>query len=473
MAWDEGSTLGHIYPLANGLRTDHPVPGLPFVDDAHLPLDDGPEAIEAVGRHEGGGMWGRFDPCREDGGWRAFTTDPLNHKLGWLVRYHPDHGRTVLLMRNADMASFHSQWARDVLLFRAGGYWWNGTTWYRPGQVWDPITQDYERRKSRAAVTVTAADMLDGRAEAAQAYIGKVATFNPEAPAPANWLDHLALWAEQHQQRAGAVPLEACVIDVSSPELSGGQLLGAPEIADLGGITASTLRSYISRGNSEVPQPQAKVNGRDQWARAVADDWVEARQRSSEGIRTMMAGGDRHNLSPGAAAVRDRFATDFHHTLWGRPDVRKRWILRERSEGSVREVSDDLAWTVAVSLDRILPTDVLGPTVQGAVLNSLAEAIEMHEQDKEWREAPEGAGWWYLNLTIPVGKMLDWYIRHFPDAAQWTIGGIMREAHRRWGVPPQQTLRTLRKALALDGELSEQVRDTYFALVSPPEPADT
>lgn len=36
-------------PLANGLRTDHPVPGLPFVDDSHLPLDDGPDAIEAVG----------------------------------------------------------------------------------------------------------------------------------------------------------------------------------------------------------------------------------------------------------------------------------------------------------------------------------------------------------------------------------------------------------------------------------------
>ncbi|MER5852499.1 hypothetical protein ABT126_37270 [Streptomyces sp. NPDC002012] len=48
-------------------------------------------------------------------------------------------------------------------------------------------------------------------------------------------------------------------------------------MAELGGITASTLRAYISRGNSEVPQPQATVGGRDQWARAMADDWVEAR----------------------------------------------------------------------------------------------------------------------------------------------------------------------------------------------------
>ena len=25
----------------------------------------------------------------------------------------------------------------QALLFRAGGYWWDGATWYRPGQVWD------------------------------------------------------------------------------------------------------------------------------------------------------------------------------------------------------------------------------------------------------------------------------------------------------------------------------------------------
>src|SRR5262249_49929890 len=42
------STLVYqLRPLANGTRTDHPVPDLPFVDDSHLPLDEGPEAIEA------------------------------------------------------------------------------------------------------------------------------------------------------------------------------------------------------------------------------------------------------------------------------------------------------------------------------------------------------------------------------------------------------------------------------------------
>ncbi|MFE6166224.1 hypothetical protein ACFQ7F_45885, partial [Streptomyces sp. NPDC056486] len=97
--------MSHVLPLANGLRTDHPVPGLPFVDDTHIPLDEGPEAIEAVGRHEMSGMWGRYDKNRVDGGWHAFTTDPKQHTLGWSVRYHPEHGRTVLLMRDGDTAS--------------------------------------------------------------------------------------------------------------------------------------------------------------------------------------------------------------------------------------------------------------------------------------------------------------------------------------------------------------------------------
>lgn len=38
-------------PVANGIRTDQPVPNLPFIDDSHLPIHDG-QAIEAHGRHD-------------------------------------------------------------------------------------------------------------------------------------------------------------------------------------------------------------------------------------------------------------------------------------------------------------------------------------------------------------------------------------------------------------------------------------
>lgn len=458
--------MSHVLPLANGLRTDHPMPGLPFVDDSHLPLEEGPEAIEAVGRHEASGMWGRYDNNRAHGGWHAFTTDPLNHSLGWSVRHHPEYGRTVLLLHDNDTAAWHTKWTADELLFRAGGYWWNGTTWYRPGQVWDPIEQDYERRRARLAVTVSAADMLDDRADPARAYIGKVTTFDPDASRPDNWLDHLALWAKHHQEQDDARALERCVVDVSSPELTAAQLIGVPEMAELGGITASTLRAYISRGNSEVPLPQATVGGRDQWARAVAQDWVEARQRSYEGIGAAMSAGDRDNLSPGAAEVRDRFATDFQHTLFDRPDVRKRWVLRQRNKESVAEVANELAWSVAVSLDRIIPTEYLGAVVRNAVLHDFAESVEMFTDEAE---KPGKQRWWYFNLSLPVAKMFDWYVRYFPGAASTTIGDIQRQAHTTWNAPAADTLRALRQALSLDGELTEQQRETYFALLEPHE----
>ncbi|AWZ07402.1 MULTISPECIES: hypothetical protein [unclassified Streptomyces] len=459
--------MSHVLPLANGLRTDHPVPGLPFIDDSHIPLDDGPEAIEAVGRNKGEGMWGRFDKNRSDGGWRAFTTDPLDHTLGWAVRYHPEHGRTVLLLHDGDTSGLHTQWDGEPLLFRAGGYWWNGTTWYRPGQVWDPVAQDYEQRKARMAVTVTATDMLDGRANPTRAYVGKVATFEPDATRPDNWLDHLALWAARRQEQGGALPLDQCVVDISSPELTGAQLIGAPEMAELGGITASTLRAYISRGNSEVPRPQAIVGGRDQWARAVADDWVESRQRSYEGVGAAMSAGDRDALSPGAAEVRDRFTADFQHALFDRPDMRKRWVLRHRNKESVAQIASELAWSVGAGLDQIVPTEHLGRTVRAAVLHDFAETVEMFadtEGDKDSEAPPE---WWHLNLTPSVAKMLDWYIRCFPGEAYSTIGEIQRQAHTTWNMPAADTLHGLRSALSLDGELTEQQRTTYFALLEP------
>ncbi|MFF3128066.1 hypothetical protein ACFVRD_38570 [Streptomyces sp. NPDC057908] len=65
-----------IHPVANGLRTDHPVPGLPFINDERLPLDN-PDAIERTGRNQGEGLWGRTDSLH-GGGWVAFTTEPKN-----------------------------------------------------------------------------------------------------------------------------------------------------------------------------------------------------------------------------------------------------------------------------------------------------------------------------------------------------------------------------------------------------------
>ncbi|GGN61953.1 hypothetical protein GCM10012285_61550 [Streptomyces kronopolitis] len=448
-------------PLANGIRTDHPVPGLPFVDDSHIPLDDGPEAIEAVGRGVAEGMWGRFDKVRRgNGGWLAFTTDPLRTDLGWSVRFHPEHGRTVLLMPDKYLSPLHSEWWGNPLLFRAGGYWWDGTTWFRPGQVWDPVAERLEHRKAKAALSVSAADLLDGTGDPSHAHLGKVATFDPEAGAPDTWADHLALWAEHHAQQDNALPLGKCVVSVASPELSGDQLIGVPEMSALAGITASTLRGYISRQENSVPQPQANVSGRSMWSKSVAADWAEARRRSSEGVREALAGQDYDNLSQGAHAVRDRFAKDFHDTLWARPDIRKRWVLRHRNDQAVREVADDLAWTVALSLDRILPPGMISTTVRHAVLDLYGEGLNLRDKDEEVTS-------WDLTLTQPVATMLDWLIRHHPDTAQSAIGAILRDMNDRHDVPAAVTGRALQRALDRDSTLDETTLENYLKLVLP------
>ena len=68
-----------------------------------------------------------------------------------------------------------------------------------------------------------------------------VQRLDPDTPGADNWPDHLALWARHHQEQENALPLERYVVDLSSPELTAAQLIGAPEMAELGGITASTL----------------------------------------------------------------------------------------------------------------------------------------------------------------------------------------------------------------------------------------
>ena len=101
-------------PIANGLRTDHPIPELPFVDDRHIPIEDR-HAVEAVGRGAGEGMWGREDPT-SDGGWEAFTTDPQRHDVAWVVRFHPDFGTSVVLYRDEDVSSRHLALREALLL---------------------------------------------------------------------------------------------------------------------------------------------------------------------------------------------------------------------------------------------------------------------------------------------------------------------------------------------------------------------
>lgn len=453
-------------PIANGTSTDHPIPDLPFVDDSHIPTHDGP-ATEAIGRNTGEGMWGRHDDARGSGqGWSAFTTDPFRHDLAWCVRSTPEHGRTVVLLKDEDASLLHSEWDQRPLLFRAGGYWWDGTTWYRPAQVWDWSREAFAERPVAAARTVSAADLLDDSARADRGRITKVANVDPQNPPYSEqWLDDLARWAAQRPK--DALPLERCVVKPTAPELAGDQLIGVTDMARIGGIAASTLRAYLSRDQSDVPDPQAVIGGRNMWSRPVATDWAEQRNRSDEGVESVLAHeGSESSLSVGQHQIQERFTKSFTSQLWGNPERRKRWALRHRTPEQVQRTAQDLAWSVAVSLDRIIPVPELTTVVRMTVISEFSE--DVREREEEGRPVSKGS----LHLWRTTATMVDWTIRHHPAAAQRMIGDIVREAQNKLGITPDVVGYTLIQALAMDGKLDRDVVRSFLERSLPPGALD-
>lgn len=446
--------------LGNGARTDHPIPELPFVDDTHIPVED-PDAIEAVGRNPGEGMWGRTDP--QGAGWLAFTTDPIRHDLAWCVRFHPEHGRSVVLYRDEDASQMHMTWWNPALLFRAGGYWWDGAGWNRPAQVWDWSTEDYLTSPVPGAVKISAADRLAAGGDPARAqrrYVNDITIDDDAAPTGGSWLDDLALWASTRP--ADARPLTDCVITVTAPELTPDQLVGAAELARMAGIAPATLRAYIARGEGDLPLPQATISGRNLWSRPVAEDWVDRRRRSADAVADAVRGHDRSRMSHGASEVREVFAGRFFSVLWGRPDWRKRWALRWRTQPAVQDVADLLGATVAAGIDDIVPVRDLITTIELAVLDELMTGHELDRRISTNDDADPDNDATYYGINPAVAGMLDWLIRHHPDTAQAAIGEIIGEAKRRRKIPPAVTQTSIRTAIGMHSKLPLDVRLDFF-----------
>ncbi|GIH18974.1 MerR family transcriptional regulator [Rugosimonospora africana] len=434
---------------------------MPFVDDSHIPVGES-RAIEAVGRKKGDQMWGREDPCKE-GGWAAFTTDPVRKDLAWCVRWHPDHGRSVILLRDEDSSGMHMSWWGPALLFRSGGYWWDGSTWYRPSQVWDRASEDYVRRPVPAATTITAADLLAaGDADAGRGRVLRIEEVDVDAPLGGRWLDDLAAWAAH---REAPDSLSGCVVRVTAPELSADAMVGIGEMAEIADIVASTLRAYLSRGEGEIPPPQAVVAGRSVWARPVAEEWAEQRRRSGEGTaETMSTVHNGSSVPVGVADLWQWLSRVFFMDLWDRPDRRRRWALRWRTQAAVRDVADSLGWSAAASLDRMIPTHDLAVTLRHAVLNGLSEGQKL---GKTLGDSPESIN--FYGVAPPVARMLDWLIRHEPSSAVFAIGEIVGEAERDLGIPRDVTVHSLHTALALDGKLEEGGYVEFFDRILLPD----
>lgn len=273
-------------PVANGIRTDHPVPNLPFVDDSHLPLHDG-QAIESHGRHDYNAGWGRYDRDRDDERrWGAFTNDQFNLQYSWLVRHDPAHGRTVLLYANGDESIMHeaSPQAVDPLVHRAGGYWWDGTTWHRPAVTYDRAVDQAVVVPVSEAVSITAADYLathPGTPD--KGALADITMFTPAAVGESQWAHDLAYWASCRP--AEGLPLEQCVVDVTAAELESEALVSKSQAARELGLSRAEIDEAINAhggGRAErfpFPQRHTPRTGSPRWARPVLREWMWERQR--------------------------------------------------------------------------------------------------------------------------------------------------------------------------------------------------
>lgn len=463
--------------IANGIRTDHPVPGLPFVDDSHIPIEDS-AAVEAVGRRHRGHTWGRGDPAypRPGNGWVAYTTDPGRQDLAWVVRWHPEHGRSVLVYRSEDAVSAYTDYVDGPVLFRSGGYWWDGTTWYRPQQVVDGPGMNYYRRPVPGAVTVTADALIDsGSGSLTVVTVPGINGLGTDAPHEGTWARDLALWAGY---RRGERDLSRCIVSVTAPELAAENLIGAPEFAEIAGIAPPTLRGYISRDDSKVPLPQAAVGSRSLWSRPVAAEWVEQRQREPQAVDAAASIPGRYGdpVPAGQAELASTLARGFLTDLWDWRPYRTRWALRWRTRSHVAEIADALGYEAAAHVLRtFLPVEEICLTLRHAILDDLrnaqrghleAEAIVEHDgqalrlagpaEDKEQHDPP-----WY-SLTPGLENMLTWLARHRPSNAGHVINEVIGEAERSLGIPRGVTAKTLRYSLPED--MSE-----YADKVLPPE----
>ncbi|WP_424217757.1 hypothetical protein ACN20G_36980 (plasmid) [Streptomyces sp. BI20] len=436
--------MGEFRPVANGLRTDHPVPGLPFINDERLPLDN-PDAIERTGRNQGAGLWGRTDKL-PGGGWVAFTTEPKNRKYAWAVHYHPEHGRTVVLVSDASWSGLHHDWmySHTGFLYRHGGYWWDGTAWNRPGVVFDGAYERYDARPVQDALTVTAADLLIHPTDPGNASVLTIAGFTAPTENLPNWLDHLALWAEHRRGTPDARPLDACVVDLNAPELEPGTLVDRAGLAKIASIDESDLPAP-KYGDHQLPEPQTRTATGPLWSRPVARDWAEQHRRS-HGPGVLLAASTSFDTTQPLGLVAD------HNRLTE--------IIQGDGE-QTEQVAKNLAWWPAVALtegtESLFPMSALRTTLIEAVLAHLAIAV--HEERSNLQ---------FESLRRDVVAVFDWYVQRKPEHTAGLLSEICLEARAQLDLDPVTVGQLIRRSVRFDGTLSPETVDALFDMALPP-----
>lgn len=274
-------------PVANGIRTDHPVPNLPFIDDSHLPIHDG-QAIEATGRHNYNDGWGRYDCDHTDERrWNACTDDQFNLSFAWLVRHDPGYGRTVLLYATGDTAIMHEHNPQDgdPLLHRAGGYWWDGKTWHRPAVIFDRSTDRTVVTPVPEATSITATEHLTRHpGNPDKGKLADITTFTPGDTDDHQWENDLALWASRRPE--DGLPLDQCIVDVSAPELEPDALVSQSAAARELRLSRADIKKAINTSGGgratrfPFPQRHTPLTRSPRWSIPVLREWMWERQRT-------------------------------------------------------------------------------------------------------------------------------------------------------------------------------------------------
>ncbi|MFF2374948.1 hypothetical protein ACFVUW_11255 [Streptomyces xiamenensis] len=460
-----------IRPVANGSSTDHPIPGLPFINDGRLPLDN-PDAIERTGRRQGEGLWGRTDETEGDG-WVAFTTEPKNRSFAWAVFHHPPHGRTVLLIRDDDQSSLHHVWkyGGSGFLHRHGGYWWDGEHWHRPGQVQDAAFERYDPRPVSEPMTVTAADLLvcGGNPEAAD--IMKIASFTAREGV-SNWADHLALWAQLRASQPGQLPLESCVVDLRAPELERGLLVDRAGLAEVAGISIDDVPDP-QYGRRDLPEPQYEAEGVLWWSVPVAQDWAEDYRRYNGPaalLSTTTVGGRPQPL--GRVADHNQLRDIFHGTLTEQHTAagkkRRPYLKEDLAYGAAEDLAADAAGRLMYGHNQgLVPHGLLRDVLVDSIIGRLAEDVEARAgKGKSPNEII------LSDMPRAAIELLTWYIKRRPNETAYILGDICLVARSRLGLHPAKIGRLFRRSFSLDSDLDGKTVEALLDMALPPSARD-
>lgn len=166
-----------------------------------------------------------------------------------------------------------------------GAYWRDGRGVWRYGDSRDAVPGALDLRLGEL-FDPPAGTVTDDRGDQHPVRLVPRAWARRTAGHPLTWVydyatlggrDDIAVPAAAWDERADEV------VAMAAPELHPHNLQGVDAVADLMGVTPSTVRSYLAR--DQMPEPLMRVGGSPLWSRPVIERWLPTRRRHAVGHR--------------------------------------------------------------------------------------------------------------------------------------------------------------------------------------------